>query len=131
MNHYLSHFFVCLLQVHFGFSSGGQAGLLQSTEAYNDGEWHELSFKRVGLVGELLIDDKSVAAGQAGGNKSSISLIDPVYIGGLNPELIEKLDPKLQEQVMRNIGISQENIEVKSSFGSFFVYEANLFLRSF
>ncbi|CAH0382822.1 unnamed protein product [Bemisia tabaci] len=98
-------------KVHFGFSSGGQAGLLQSTEAYNDGEWHELSFKRVGLVGELLIDDKSVAAGQAGGNKSSISLIDPVYIGGLNPELIEKLDPKLQEQVMRNIGISQENIE--------------------
>ncbi|CAH0393867.1 unnamed protein product [Bemisia tabaci] len=81
--------------VRFGFSGSAQPALLESSKTYNDGEWHELWLKQDGLDGELIIDSKSVTQGRAGGNKSTISLTDTVYIGGL--------DPKLHEQVLGNI----------------------------
>ncbi|XP_072159028.1 laminin subunit alpha [Bemisia tabaci] len=82
-------------KVRFGFSGSAQPALLESSKTYNDGEWHELWLKQDGLDGELIIDSKSVTQGRAGGNKSTISLTDTVYIGGL--------DPKLHEQVLGNI----------------------------
>ncbi|KAJ8668735.1 hypothetical protein QAD02_010398 [Eretmocerus hayati] len=71
--------------VHFTYDCGSGPALLVGQKKVNDLQWHTVYFKRVGIEGDLLVDDDTTIHGQSQGNTESIAVQPPFYVGGVDP----------------------------------------------
>jgi laminin alpha 3/5 len=70
-------------KVVYGFNCGNDAVFIESTETYNDGQWHTVEFQRVSKDGTLIVDGIDTNTGSTGGRSQSINVETPFYVGGM------------------------------------------------
>ncbi|XP_038057388.1 laminin subunit alpha-like isoform X2 [Patiria miniata] len=85
-------------KVVFGWDYGSGPLLIESPENVNDGNWHTVVMKRVGELGELIIDGQLVNKDEIAGRNIFLRTTTPVYIGGVDSEVAaamkaNKVDP--------------------------------------
>ena len=73
--------------MHYGFNCGSGSSQLNSTGAYNDGQWHTLTFSRQQTNGRLTVDDVDKVEGTSKGNTKSINVSPPFFVGGITEKL--------------------------------------------
>jgi laminin alpha 3/5 len=69
-------------KVLFQFDLGGGRARLESTQKYNDGQWHSVDATRRDQNGLLKVDDVKVAEGRSVGDLTQLAIEEEIYIGG-------------------------------------------------
>ncbi|XP_036438439.1 laminin subunit alpha-4 isoform X1 [Colossoma macropomum] len=78
----------------FTFGSAQQELRLQTTDTYNDGQWHNIILVRDDNVGRMVVDGVSVVEEKLPNRNISLLLQDPLYVGGVPPGRAQKHIPK-------------------------------------
>jgi hypothetical protein len=71
--------------VHYTYDCGSGPALLVSEKKINDQQWHTVYFKRVGVEGELIVDDQPPIYAKSQGTTVTISVQPPFFVGGVDP----------------------------------------------
>lgn len=79
------------------FNCGGETAHIQSTQMYNDTEWHVVTLTRSGSHGKLAVDSELVGETSAACNNAAF-LAAPYYYGGLRD---------FTDTISKNIGVSK------------------------
>ncbi|XP_011495348.1 PREDICTED: laminin subunit alpha [Ceratosolen solmsi marchali] len=85
--------------VYYTYDCGSGPALLGSEKKINDHQWHTVYFKRLGVEGELVVDDQPPIYGKSVGTTESISVQPPFFVGGV--------DPTVSGNVLNTIGINK------------------------
>lgn len=86
-------------RVNVAFNSGSGVTRISSRVAYNDGMWHKVQFTRMNKNGHIRIDDKEALSGNSPGATSSIEVVPPHFVGGLDPGSTTKASRNLEGKV--------------------------------
>lgn len=81
--------------VVFVFDAGHGLLNLRSDFMYNDNNWHSVEFSRDGSDGKLVIDNQLADGGKTQNNTTKLELHPPFYLGGINQEQKNAIQPKL------------------------------------
>lgn len=94
---------IIIFQLHYQFDCGSGPAEIIGRNSVNNNQWHTVTFKRENNTGELIVDDDPPVHGNSIGDAKLVDVVPPFYVGGVPPELSNRLNTITVSGLWENI----------------------------
>ncbi|KAK2708492.1 hypothetical protein QYM36_014189 [Artemia franciscana] len=107
-------------KVRFQYNLGSGPVIIESSDAYNDGEWHVLEASRAKRNGLLKIDGQIVSEGASPGQQEELSVSEYFYVGGyLGSHQYDSVSKRSFDGCIDDVVITGTNVDLSQNLQSY------------